>query len=73
MLRSPQSKDIKINKILGPFTIQIWYAMIVYFISSLMCLCLLFRYENTSLNERRIIRYSNCFLVVAGALCQQSK
>lgn len=69
IFRNPQPKEIKIIEILHPFSIKSWYLMLVFLVIFFFIASLTFRYEA----ELSHSIYSNSFLMVSGALCQQSK
>lgn len=85
MLRSPQPNEIKINEILGPFEMKIWYVMVIFFILSLLTIATVFRNDcripiHDNINcwipkppKIKGRRYSDSVLVTIGALCQQGK
>lgn len=68
MFRSPQSDNVKINEILGPFQTKVWYLMGFFFLLSSFILSIVFKNDN---DEKAKMSYSNSFLAIAGAICQQ--
>ncbi|XP_016843278.1 ionotropic receptor 75a isoform X1 [Nasonia vitripennis] len=68
IFRNPQPKEIKINEILHPFSTRSWYMMLLFLVIFFIITALTFRYEE----ELSHSIYSNSFLTVLGALCQQS-
>lgn len=69
IFRSPQPKNIRINEILGPFQIEVWYLMGGFFLLSVFTMSLAYQYDN---DEKSTMHYSNSLLTVVGAICQQS-
>lgn len=70
MFRSPQPKNIKIDEILGPFHIKVWYLMGAFLVLSTFALSKVFQNEN---DEKAKMSYSNSLLTIVGAISQQSK
>ncbi|KAJ8664943.1 hypothetical protein QAD02_006605 [Eretmocerus hayati] len=66
--RSPQKSSIRVNEVLGPFEISVWYSNMFLFIVSVWVMSSVLRYESC---ESRIVQCSNSFLMTIGALCQQ--
>lgn len=69
IFRNPQPKDIKVNEVLGPFEIKVWYLMTGFFFLSVWCTSTVLRYENC---EPFSVRISNSILIAIGSICQQS-
>lgn len=68
MFRSPQPKNIKINEILGPFQIEVWYLMVGFFVLSALTISTVFQNDH---DEKAIMHHSNSLLTVVGAISQQ--
>ncbi|XP_058794990.1 uncharacterized protein LOC131666379 [Phymastichus coffea] len=68
IFRNPQPKNIKIKEMFRPLADSVWLLMLILMSLSVVTLAFMARYEWL---DFELMRWSSCFLLVVGTLCQQ--